>query len=187
MMVGRRILIYQTAPSAFPNPDELRAQALHALASRITSLYWFNLSKSSLEKFPDTWEPMRRLGREIRMLEDFYLEGDAYRFEKLTKKTGEPDWELSSILSPRGMLLFALDTDYKIDPKTRICFQCSRDAKFSFAIPHSMRENVAVKALTQMAYTRSTGGLTMVDLRSLTSLLPIASISFLAIPQSLIW
>jgi hypothetical protein len=27
-----------------PNPGELRAQALHALASRITSLYWFNLS-----------------------------------------------------------------------------------------------------------------------------------------------
>ncbi len=37
-----------------PTPDELRAQAMHALATRITSLYWFNLSLKSLAKFPDT-------------------------------------------------------------------------------------------------------------------------------------
>jgi hypothetical protein len=129
-----------------PNPAELRAQALHALASRITSLYWFNLSKSSLEKFPDTWDPMRRIGREIRMLEDFYLAGDAYRFEKLSKPTGEPDWELSSILSPHGMLLFALDTAYKIDPdKQEFVFGPPRPAKFEFIIPQSLSSNVEVK------------------------------------------
>lgn len=129
-----------------PNPAELRAQALHALASRITSLYWFNLSKSSLEKFPDTWEPMRRIGREVRMLEDFYLAGDAYRFEKLLKPTGEPDWELSSILSPHGMLLFALDTAYKIDPdKQEFVFSPPRPATFEFAIPQSLSSNVEVK------------------------------------------
>lgn len=133
-------------PRRSPNPDELRAQALHALASRITSLYWFNLSKSSLEKFPDTWEPMRRLGREIRMLEDFYLEGDAYRFEKTSKETGEPNWELSSILSPQGMLLFALDTDYKIDPdKQEFVFGPPRSTTFEFAIPQSLAKNANLK------------------------------------------
>jgi hypothetical protein len=51
-----------------PTPDELRAQAMHALSTRITSLYWFNLSLKSLLAFPDTWEPITRIGREIRML-----------------------------------------------------------------------------------------------------------------------
>ncbi len=49
-----------------PTPDELRQQAYHGLASRITSLYWFNLSLKSLIKFPDLIEPMTRVGREIR-------------------------------------------------------------------------------------------------------------------------
>lgn len=119
-----------------PNPAELRAQALHALASRITSLYWFNLSKSSLEKFPDTWEPMRRIGREIKMLEEFYLTGDAYRFQTLKNAAGEPDWELSSIIAPRGMLLFAIDTAYQIDTeKQEFVFGPPREARFSFTIP----------------------------------------------------
>jgi len=129
-----------------PNPAELRSQAMHALASRITSLYWFNLSKPSLEKFPDTWEAMRRIGREIRMLEDLYLEGDAYRFRKLTKENGEPNWELSSILSPQGMLLFAIDTDYKIDPeKQEFVFGPPRPATFEFAIPPGLSSNIEVK------------------------------------------
>lgn len=129
-----------------PNADELRAQAMHALASRITSLYWFNLSKSSLEKFPDTWEPMRRIGREIRMLEDFYLSGDAYSFQKTRKSDGSPDWELSSIHSPHGMLLFALDTDYRIDSeKQEFVFNPPRPVKFQFAIPQWLKSNVQLK------------------------------------------
>ncbi len=129
-----------------PNPAELRSQAMHALASRITSLYWFNLSKPSLEKFPDTWEAMRRIGREIRMLEELYLEGDAYRFRKLTKDNGEPNWELSSILSPQGMLLFAIDTDYKIDPdKQEFVFGPPRASVFEFAIPSCHSSNLDVK------------------------------------------
>lgn len=77
-----------------PTPDELRSQAMHALSSRITSLYWFNLSLKSLLKFPDTWEPIARIGREIRMLEPFLLAGDAYDFERRTNADGTPDWDL---------------------------------------------------------------------------------------------
>ncbi|MEN6424960.1 MAG: hypothetical protein ABFE13_06335, partial [Phycisphaerales bacterium] len=67
---------------ASPTPDELRLQAYHALASRITSLYWFNLSLKSLVKFPDLIEPITRVGREIRMLDQFYLEGAAYQYRR---------------------------------------------------------------------------------------------------------
>ena len=131
-----------------PNPAELRSQAMHALASRITSLYWFNLSKPSLEKFPDTWEPIRRIGREIRMLEDLYLEGDAYRFQKLTKENGEPNWELSSIITPQAMLLFAIDTDYKIDPeKQEFVFGPPRPSVFEFATPSWLSAKLELKRL----------------------------------------
>lgn len=70
-------------------PDELRLQAYHGLSSRITSLYWFNLSLRSLLAFPDLIEPMTRVGREIRMLEDYYLEGDAVSHERILRD-GKP-------------------------------------------------------------------------------------------------
>ena len=41
----------------------------HGLANRVTSLYWFNLSLSSLVAFPDLIEPIGRVGREIRLLD----------------------------------------------------------------------------------------------------------------------
>lgn len=123
-----------------PTPDELRAQAMHALASRITSLYWFNLSPRSLKMFPDLWEPMTRVGREIRMLEPFYLTGSATHFERRTGPAGEPDWELSVISAPRGGVLFALDTAYTPDPQENVFrFDEPRPAQFSFPLPAWLR------------------------------------------------
>jgi hypothetical protein len=122
-----------------PTPDELRAQALHALSTRITSLYWFNLSLKLLLKFPDTWEPITRVGREIKMLEPFFLEGDAYRFERLARD-GEPDWDLASVAAPDAALLFALDTAYTADKKDNVfAFGAPRAATFNFALPHWLR------------------------------------------------
>ncbi|MCS6778070.1 MAG: hypothetical protein NZ557_16230, partial [Chthonomonadaceae bacterium] len=95
-----------------PTPDELRAQALHALSTRITSLYWFNLSLKSLMAFPDTWPAIQRIGREIRTLDTLFLEGDAYRFERRRRPDGTLDWDLASIVAPGAALLFALDTAY---------------------------------------------------------------------------
>ena len=124
-----------------PNADELRSQAMHALASRVTSLYWFNLSKPSLDRFPDTHEAMRLIGREIRMLEPLYLRGDAYRFRRLPSATGGPDWELSSIIGPQGAVLFALDTAYGIDnEKLEFVFGPPREAKFEFELPAALSE-----------------------------------------------
>ena len=124
-----------------PTPDELRSQAVHALSTRITSLYWFNLSLKSLLKYPDTWEPITRIGREIRMLEPFYLAGDAYRFERRTRTDGSPDWDLASIAAPDAAVLFALDTAYAPDPQEHVFqFGEPREVSFSFDLPPWLRQ-----------------------------------------------
>lgn len=127
-----------------PTPDEIRLQAYHALSSRITSLYWFNLSLKSLVKFRDTLDELRIVGREMRMLEDFYLEGDAYRWEEI-QRDGKPDWELASLIAPQGAALFALDLDYTPHPEERIfVFGPPREARFTFALPAWLRQPAEV-------------------------------------------
>jgi len=124
-----------------PNPDELRSQALHAISSRITSLYWFNLSLEGLLRFPDTWEPMRRLGRELHAIEPILLSGDAYAFERRRSPEGRPDWDLASVVSPSATLLFALDTAYVIDPKANeFRFAEPRQTEFRFRLPPWQRD-----------------------------------------------
>jgi len=124
-----------------PTPDELRAQAMHALATRITSLYWFNLSVKSLVKFPDTWEPMMRIGREIHMLSPIYLAGDAYRFDRVLNAQGKLDWDCASIVSEECALLFTLDLDYVPSEKDST-FQFGEPREFSYRydLPHWLRQ-----------------------------------------------
>ncbi len=118
-----------------PTPDELRLQAWHALASRITSLYWFNLSVRSLVAFPDLIEPMTRVGREIRMLEEHFLEGDA-TYHRRVMRDGAPDWDLDVVAGPRGALMVALDLAYVPDPREReFRFGPPRETTFSFPLP----------------------------------------------------
>lgn len=118
-----------------PTPDELRLQAYHALASRITSLYWFNLSLQSLVAFPDLIKPITHVGREIRMLENYYLEGDAVSHERVLRDE-KPDWDLDVVAGPRGALLFALDLAYSADPVERVFrFGSPRSVKFQFPLP----------------------------------------------------
>ena len=99
-----------------PNADELRSQAWHGLANRITSLYWFNLSLKSLVKFPDLIEPITRVNREIRMLHEVFLRGDAYDYQRLKSDDG-PDWDLNSIVTADTALFVAHDLQYRIDAK----------------------------------------------------------------------
>jgi len=128
-----------------PTPDELRSQAMHALSTRITSLYWFNLSLKSLLQFPDTWDPIMRIGREVRMLEPYFLEGAAYRFNRRTQSDGSPDWDLASIVSPDVAVLFALDTAYAPDTTEQVFkFGPPRKALFSFNLPVGLRSPVDV-------------------------------------------
>lgn len=127
--------VYGGRKRTSPTPDELRVQAYQALAQRITSLYWFNLSLKSLLKFPDLIEPIARVGREIRLLENLYLEGDAYRHARLAKD-GKPDWDLAVIAGPRGAICFALDLAYGPDLKEKVFqFGPPREAVLAFPLP----------------------------------------------------
>lgn len=124
-----------------PTPDELRAQAVHALSTRITSLYWFNLSLKSLLLFPDTWDPMMRIGREIRMLAPYYLAGDADTFERILTDDGKPDWDLASVVSPECALLFAIDLAYRPDAADNTFhFGEPRECSHWFRLPTWLRE-----------------------------------------------
>lgn len=119
-----------------PNPDELRLQAYHGISSRITSLYWFNLSLKSILKFPDLIQPIREIGREIRMMEPWLLSGSAYDFQRQTKATGGPDWDLASVTGPDGALLFALDLNYTADHEIKeFVFGEPRTVDFTFKLP----------------------------------------------------
>ena len=155
-----------------PTPDELRAQAMHAISTGITSLYWFNLSQKSLLKFPDTWEPIARIGRQIRMLEPFLLEGDAYRFERRTRD-GLPDWDLASIAAPDAAVLFANDTAYIADEKEKVFkFGPPRSVQFTFALPPWLRGaddvfRVDADGIHETKWHRAGSGLVIDDTQSL--------------------
>lgn len=137
-----------------PTREEIRSQAWHALSTRITSLYWFNLSARSLVEFPDTIEELERVGREIRMLDEFLLEGDAHHARRIlpaaTADSGSgrifggpadgssesTGWDLATVCGPRAALLFALDLDYRPDPEERVFqFGPPREATWSFPLP----------------------------------------------------
>jgi hypothetical protein len=127
--------VYGGRQRTSPTPVELRMQAYHAIATRVTSLYWFNLSANALVQFPDTIEELARIGRELRLIDEFQLEGDAYAYERLTKR-GKPDWDLASVCGPRAALLFALDLDYEADDEEKVFkFGEPRRARFKFELP----------------------------------------------------
>ena len=119
-----------------PTSDELRMQAYHGISSRITSLYWFNLSLKSLVAFRDLMEPIARIGREVRLLAPLLLEGDAYHYERQNGTDGKPQWDLASVCGPSGALLFALDLNYAPDPAEKVFrFGPDRAARFRFPMP----------------------------------------------------
>ena len=70
--------VYDRRTRTSPTPAELRVQAYQALANGITSLYWFNLSYASLKMFPDLMPAIQRVGREIRLLDRYYLKSDLF-------------------------------------------------------------------------------------------------------------
>ncbi len=136
--------VYGGRQRTAPTSDEIRLQAYHALSSRITSLYWFNLSLKAFVQFRDTIDELVRTGREIRMLDGFYLEGDAYRYRQVLRQ-GRLDWDLASIVSVQGALLFALDLDYTPDLREKVFkFGPSREARFEFELPAYLRKPAEV-------------------------------------------
>lgn len=163
-----------------PTPDELRMQAYHALASRITSLYWFNLSVRSLVKFPDLIDPMTRVGREIRMLDEYYLEGDAVSHKRV-QRDGKLDWDIDVIAGPRGALVFALDLDYQADPSERVFrFGAPREGTFHVRLPSYVNPvaevfRVDADGTSSVEHTVAEGEITLRDRASRVAVYVVAS------------
>lgn len=155
-----------------PTPAELRAQAIHALGARIVSLYWFNLSLNSLMMFPDTWDAMRRVGREIRMLEPILLDGDHTAFQKQGLPGAGPDWELSVVSAPDAAVCVAADVAYKIgDNGQEFVFGKPRPVRFAFPLPSRLRKPVDVfrvdaDGVFDVKWQAKGGGIVIDDVRS---------------------
>ena len=128
---------------ASPTPDELRAQAYHALAHRITSIYWFNLSLKSLLKFPDLIAPITDVNRIALTLEPLILSGDAFEYRRVTNDD-KPDWDLSSITGPDGGLFFANDIAYVADAESKTFTFSPREATLQFKLPHYLSKPTEV-------------------------------------------
>jgi hypothetical protein len=120
------------------------------------------LSLRSLVAFPDLIEPMTRVGREIRMLENYCLEGDATSHERVLRD-GKSDWDLDVVAGPRGALLFALDLAYTPDPEEHVFkFGPPREATFLFPLPAYLRApaeifRVDADGITQVQHQVSGG------------------------------
>lgn len=119
---------------ASPTPDELRAQAWHGLANRVTSLYWFNLSLPSIVAFPDLVDPITRVGREIRLFDRILLRGNAFAHERLTVND-KPDWETNVIAAPDAALLIVHDVAYRPDDAQRVFRFEPRTGAWTFPLP----------------------------------------------------
>ncbi|HIG29049.1 MAG TPA: hypothetical protein EYQ50_15160 [Verrucomicrobiales bacterium] len=97
------------------------------MGQRITSLYWFNLSLESLIQYRDLIDPITRVNREIRLIDEMLLKGDAYEYRR------EGGWDLSSVTGPDGGLFFINDIAYK--PKEKEFQFTPRKAEISFRLP----------------------------------------------------
>jgi hypothetical protein len=151
-----------------PTPDELRAQALQALANRVTSLYWFNLSLKSLVKFRDLIAPVTEINRMIRTIDEILLAGDAFWFERRSTDAG-PDWDLSVVAAPDAAVCFALDLAYAPDPVEQVFrFGPQRAAAFHFRLPDWLQAPSEVFRLTpnelrEVPFTASGDGVDIKD------------------------
>ena len=117
-----------------PTPNELRSQAYHALSQRVTSLYWFNLGLRSLLKFRDLIEPITRVNREIRLMEELLLTGDVFEYRRKVEND-RLSWDLASVAGPKGSLLFAHDLTYVPDLKEKVFKFKPRNGVFEFKLP----------------------------------------------------
>lgn len=120
-------------PRSSPTPDELRMQAWQAMANRITSLYWFNLSLESLLAFPDLMKPIAEVNRMALILSPWMLEGvDSYH--RRVSEVDQPQWDFNAIQTHDTLLLFVINLAYTVDPVHQV-FQFT-DRRETFVFPH---------------------------------------------------
>jgi hypothetical protein len=122
--------------------------------------------------FPDTWDAMRRVGREIRMLEPILLDGDHTAFRKQSLLGAGPDWELSVVSSADASLCVAADVAYKISESGQeFVFGKPRAVRFAFPLPVRLRKpldvfRVDADGVHNVKWQAKAGGIVIDDVRS---------------------
>ena len=161
-----------------PTPEELRHLAWQTLSARVSSLNWFNLNIGSLVQYRDLITPIRKLNREALTLEIFFLYGDSWqnRTQLTPGEDPRPDWELSSIICPRGALLCALDLDYELNRSGRTFeFRRPRESKFEFSLPLFLKSPLEVFRIDadgtyDVPYQVTSEGVEITDKQSLAAI-----------------
>jgi len=94
-------------------------------------------------KFRDLIEPITRVNREIRLMEDLLLEGDAFEYRRELDE-GQLSWDLASVIGPSGGLLFAHDLAYVPGLDEKVFKFRPRDGVFIFKLPAYLRKPTQV-------------------------------------------
>jgi hypothetical protein len=124
-----------------PTPDDLRLQAYHALASRITSLYWFNMGGKTVINNRGSLVEIQRVNREIMVVGSL-----------LSKTT--PSWwqnrfmdiDLNVLAGPYFAALFAIDLKYEVLKSNQFASAGKRSETMTFKIPAYLQKcDAAVK------------------------------------------
>ncbi|MFM7148355.1 MAG: hypothetical protein ACKO23_00770 [Gemmataceae bacterium] len=127
-----------------PTVDEIRIQAYEALANGITGLYWYSLQSWSMLKYRDTITETTRIGRHIRLLENWYSRADVYQHERKSKGN-LPDWDLNSLITSDTAILFAIDLSYFPDPVEKVFrFHGKRSLDHEYPLPRFLQNPAEV-------------------------------------------
>lgn len=155
-------------PRKSPTADEILVQAYQGLANGVTSFYWYSLQSDSMLTYRDTLATTARIGREMRLLQDFYLRADAYHHERVND--GErPSWDLNVLATPDAAVLFAIDLAYRPDREKRVfTWPGPRALEARFAVPAYLGTAVNVfrvdaDATHDVDWSQSVGAITLRD------------------------
>lgn len=141
-----------------PTADEIRVQAYEALANGIQSLYWYSLESWSLAGWRDTLAATARIGREIRLLGEFYEQGRA------TSHRRENGFDLNVVAAPEGAVLFAIDLDYGPSADKTFAWKQKRRLDARYELPEWLGDvkdcyRVAEEGIQAADWERAAGGL----------------------------
>ena len=105
---------------------------------RIKPVGYRRVSRSAMNArgamFPDLIEPITRVNREIRMVDEILLTGDAFEHRRI-EKDGIPDWEINSVVAPNAALLIIHDVGYRPNPTDNTFRFQRRKAALPFNLP----------------------------------------------------
>lgn len=84
---------------------------------------------------------MQRIGREINLLDSFYIHGTQWTFETIGSES-QPKCDYSMIVAPQGVVLFINDLDYSINTANKtFIFSKNKPVNPKFSVPKWVNKN----------------------------------------------